>query len=86
MPGVVAFGWAERGIVVITRAMAQKIAARYALDPDAVQDWWDRLLAHELELIGAVDQPPPREAGSPRGRHSPRNRAPGSGAHPPGPL
>jgi hypothetical protein len=50
VPGVIAFGWAERGAVVITRATAEQIAARYVLDPDAVQDWWDRLLSHEVEF------------------------------------
>jgi hypothetical protein len=54
VPGVVAFGWEERGVVVIDRATAQRIAARYARDPEAVQAWWDRLLAHELEFhLGA---------------------------------
>ncbi len=49
VPGVVAFGWAGHGAVVITRAVAEQIAARYARDPEVVQEWWDRLLAHELQ-------------------------------------
>ncbi|WP_343959613.1 trypsin-like peptidase domain-containing protein [Pseudonocardia alaniniphila] len=49
-PDVVAFGWAERGAVVITRSTATQIAARYAVDPDGVQRWWDRLLTHEVEF------------------------------------
>jgi serine/threonine protein phosphatase PrpC/pSer/pThr/pTyr-binding forkhead associated (FHA) protein len=50
VPGVIAFGWVERGVVVITREMAERIAARYALDPEGVQTWWDRLLGHEQEF------------------------------------
>jgi hypothetical protein len=50
VPGVIAFGWAERGAVVITRAVAEQVAGRFALDPDGVQAWWDRLLSHEVEF------------------------------------
>jgi hypothetical protein len=52
LPGVIAFGWAERGAagtVVISRSMAAEIAGHLAagrLD----QAWWRRLLAHEHDF------------------------------------
>ncbi|MBO0809303.1 MAG: hypothetical protein J2P32_13485, partial [Actinobacteria bacterium] len=49
LPGVVAFGWAERGVVVISRSMMAKIAGHLAsgrLD-DA---WWRGLLEHERDF------------------------------------
>lgn len=45
---------AERGGVVITRGMAEQIAARYALDPRVCSSGGTGLPAHELQFhLGA---------------------------------
>ncbi|WP_037070320.1 MBL fold metallo-hydrolase, partial [Pseudonocardia acaciae] len=46
---LVAFGWAERGVVVITRAMLDEIAAHLAAGR-LPAGWWYRLLAHERDF------------------------------------
>jgi hypothetical protein len=49
VPGVIAFGWAERRVVVITRRMLDEIAAHLAAGRLAA-DWWYGLLAHERDF------------------------------------
>ncbi|WP_345703529.1 zeta toxin family protein [Pseudonocardia eucalypti] len=49
VPGVVAFGWAAQNAVVITRAMAEEIAAHIAAGRLPADFWW-RLLEHERDF------------------------------------
>ncbi|OLT04523.1 hypothetical protein BJF90_22055 [Pseudonocardia sp. CNS-004] len=49
VPGVIAFGWAERGVVVITRRMLDEVTGHLAAGRlDA--GWWYRLLEHERDF------------------------------------